>query len=359
MVELLRDLNLFQETAFFKIRRHDSESGYARVVKDVLHLGTPAAFLALSFPSEWSRCVKRYEFVHYSSPHFFHLVRYNPNASGTVHDLIFLDRSTHNLRDTPIGARFFFPKVMRYAERLKGVVTISHSVDRELRRMFPRVNSRVIHHWTSFAFSPRDRREARQKLGLPVEKKILLNVSLDVERKNIGILPKVVNELDDSFFLVRIGESRRIETQFRPNRFWWSRNVSAATYPLYFNAADVFLMPSRQEGFCYPVIEALNSLTPVVASNIDIFREVLGESYPFLEDPDDVSGWVAATHEAWETAQSPSRCQSLYSGFRDYYRPERGRRELLAFYDALGLLSTDMPSVIPPSVLAGSRPFHE
>ncbi len=359
LVELLRDLELFQNTAFFKIRRHDSESGYGIVVKDLLHLGTPAAFLSLYVPSQWSRYVRNYEFVHFASPHFFHMVKHNPNATGTVHDLIFLDRSTHNLRDTPIGTRFFFPRVMRYAERLKGVVTISHSVDRQLHIMFPRVNSRVIHHWTSYEFSPHDRIEARKQLGLPLEKKILLNVSLDVERKNIDILPKIINELDDSYLLVRIGESARIEPRFRPARFRWLGNVAPSAYPLYFNAADVFLMPSREEGFCYPVIEALNSMTPVVASDIEVFREILGTSYPFLEGPDDVGAWLTATREAWETAQSPTRCRALYGGLRDYYRPERGRRELLAFYEDLDLFRSGELTVGSPPSRASPRPPHE
>jgi glycosyltransferase involved in cell wall biosynthesis len=332
---------LYQDTAFFKIRRHDSESGYTVVLKDLLHLGTPAAFLSLYLPSRWSRCVRRYDFVHYSSPHFFHLVKYNPNATGMVHDLIFLEKSTHNRRDTPIGASFFFPRVMKYSAHLKGVVTVSHVVDRQLRAMFPRANSRVIHHWTSNAFVPRDRLEARRQLGLPPDRKILLNVSLDIARKNIDILPKIVNALDDSFLLVRIGESRRIESQFSSHRFVWSKTILPSMYPLYFNAADVVLMPSRAEGFGFPVIEGLNSMTPVVASNIEIFREVLGGSYPFLIDPDDVSGWLTATRAAWESAQSQSQCQALYGRYREYYRPSRGLKELLAFYHDLGILESD------------------
>jgi len=347
-VELLRDLGLFQNTAFFKIRRRDAESGYTTVITDVLRLGTPAAFLSLFFPSQWSRYVRHFQLVHYTSPHFFHLVKYNPNATGTVHDLIFLDKSTHNLRDTPIGTRFFFPRVMKFSERLKGVVTISHSVDRQLRTMFPRVNSRVIHHWTSYAFTPRNRLEARKQLGLPPGRKILLHVGIDNERKNIDILPKIVNALDDSFLLVRIGDSRRIEARFRADRFVWSGAIPPSAYPLYFNAADVVLMPSRAEGFGRPIIEALNSMTPVVGSNIDVFREILGESYPFLENPDDENAWVTATREAWETAQSVSRCQGIYSRLLDYYRPERGLREFLAFYDDLDLLSSSNSTIGPP-----------
>ncbi|MGC2289998.1 MAG: glycosyltransferase [Thermoplasmata archaeon] len=356
IVGLLQDLGLFQNTAFFKIRRRDSESGYATVVTDVFRLGGPSAFLSLFVPSQWSRYVKNLKMVHYSSPHFFHLVRYNPNATGTVHDLIFLDKSTHNPRDTPIGTRYFFPRVVRYADRLKGVVTISQSVDRQLRAMIPRVNSRVIHHWTSYAFRPGNRLDARKELGLPLEKKILLNVSIDVERKNIDLLPKIANGLDESFLLVRIGESRRIASRFRSNRFLGLGTVSPSRYPRYFNAADVVLVPSRAEGFGVPVIEALNSMTPVVASNIDVFREILGDAYPFLEDPDDVSAWVAATRQAWETAQSTPRSHALYSRFGDYYRPERGLKDFLNFYNDMGLLSSNapFPDLHPSSNLSGA-----
>jgi glycosyltransferase involved in cell wall biosynthesis len=350
-VASLQDLGLYRDTALFKIRRHDSEKGYRIVVRDHLRLGTPAAFLSLYLPSRWSRFVSQYDFVHYSSPHFFHLARYNPNATGTVHDLIFLEKSTHNPHDTPFGAGFFFPRVMKYAEELKGVVTISHVVDRQLRARFPRTNSRVIHHWTSNEFMPREKLAARRQLGLPTNRKILLNVSIDVVRKNIDILPKIVNALDDSFLLVRIGESDRIASQFKSDRLVWIASVSPLAYPLYFNAADVVLMPSRAEGFGFPIIEGLNSMTPVVASNIEIFREILGESYPFLVGPDDLEGWLTATQAAWEVAQSQSASRGIYGKFRDYYRPERGLRELLTFYHDLGVLS---PATHPVSLASSS-----
>lgn len=355
-VASLQDLRLYQDTAFFKIRRRDSDAGYRIVVRDWLRLGTPSALLSLYLPSRWSRFVGRYDFVHYSSPHFFHLARFNPKVTGTVHDLIFLEKSTHNPHDTPLGAGFFFPRVMKYAEKLKGVVTISRVVDQQLRARFPRTNSRVIHHWTSNEFIPRDKLAARRQLGLPISRKILLNVSIDVVRKNIDILPKIVNALDDSFLLVRIGQSGRIEPKFKSGRLVWTESVSPLVYPLYFNAADVVLMPSRAEGFGFPIIEGLNSMTPVVASNIEIFREILGESYPFLVGPDDLSGWLTATMAAWEVAQSQVACQRLYDKFRDYYRPERGLRELLAFYRDLGILSPAPPaSGLPPSTASRSQ----
>ena len=53
--------------------------------------------------------------------------------------------------------------------------------------------------------------------------------------------------------------------------------VSHKMVPLYFRSADICVFPSRHEGFPLTVLEAMASGTPIIASNIDIFRDVLNE----------------------------------------------------------------------------------
>jgi glycosyltransferase involved in cell wall biosynthesis len=53
-----------------------------------------------------------------------------------------------------------------------------------------------------------------------------------------------------------------------------------------YNAADAFVFPSLQEGFGIPLVEAMRCGTPVVASDIPVFREVCGEAALFF-DPHD------------------------------------------------------------------------
>ena len=57
--------------------------------------------------------------------------------------------------------------------------------------------------------------------------------------------------------------------------------------------ARALLMPSFAEGFGLPVIEALQLATPVIASDLPVFREIAG-SIPLLIDPTDGPGWLAA-----------------------------------------------------------------
>lgn len=65
-----------------------------------------------------------------------------------------------------------------------------------------------------------------------------------------------------------------------------------ALHALYANAA-VYLHPSRYEGFGFPILEAMASGAPVVASNTTSIPEVAGAAAA-LVDPDDIDGMVAA-----------------------------------------------------------------
>jgi L-malate glycosyltransferase len=49
----------------------------------------------------------------------------------------------------------------------------------------------------------------------------------------------------------------------------------------YFRHFDFFIVPSRSEGFCLTLVEAVQQKVPVICSDIDVFRELL--------DPDEVT----------------------------------------------------------------------
>lgn len=63
------------------------------------------------------------------------------------------------------------------------------------------------------------------------------------------------------------------------------------------STAAAVAFPSRYEGFGLPVLEAMQSGTPVIAANTTALPEVVGDCGT-LVDPDDVDGWVDALGEA-------------------------------------------------------------
>jgi glycosyltransferase involved in cell wall biosynthesis len=71
--------------------------------------------------------------------------------------------------------------------------------------------------------------------------------------------------------------------------------VSEEDLPALYSTADAFLYPSEHEGFGLPPLESMASETPVLASDIPIFREILGDA-AILVDPLDVQAIADGMH---------------------------------------------------------------
>lgn len=57
--------------------------------------------------------------------------------------------------------------------------------------------------------------------------------------------------------------------------------------------ARAMLMPSFAEGFGLPLAEAIAARVPIIASDIEVFREIGGDA-PLYLDPLDGLGWLKA-----------------------------------------------------------------
>ena len=76
----------------------------------------------------------------------------------------------------------------------------------------------------------------------------------------------------------------------------WSDNIEA-----HLHAADIQLIPSLWEGFGLVAVEGMSTGLPVVASNVDGLREVLGESTPsvtLVDCSESVDNWVVSICKA-------------------------------------------------------------
>jgi glycosyltransferase involved in cell wall biosynthesis len=123
---------------------------------------------------------------------------------------------------------------------------------------------------------PEGKETLRDELRLPKDRKLVLSVSSDEPRKNLDILPKVMGVLGREFTLIRVGPSV-------PNSYTYSSVPIELLNKLY-NASDVFIFPTLEEGLGLPVAEAMTCGIPVVASNIEVMHEVTGDA-AILVDP--------------------------------------------------------------------------
>ena len=322
----LFELGFHEELAMFKIVRSYPEDGFDVVLKHPLNVAGAATFLSLYANSRWGRYASRRASIHFTSPDWFHAAKYNPRPYGTVHDVFAIEHPEW------FSARYraYFRREMEAAAGLAGLVAVSRATARSVRELFPDLDPIVIHNWTGPEFRPRDRGAAREALGLPRDRRIVLSVGSDLPRKNVEIVRRLAGGLPEEYAVVRLGafafsDRTRVEGGMgSPGRIVVRKGVPRDLVPLYYNAADVLVAPSLAEGFDLPVVEAINSGIPVVASDIDVHREIMMGRGRYA-DPHDPDRWI-------EEVQRAAEERDPWSGIGDYYREGRAAEEYARLY---------------------------
>jgi len=129
------------------------------------------------------------------------------------------------------------------------------------------------------------RLEARKTLNLNPDQKVALFLHRVVPRKGAHYLPDiarfVVHEVGPVTFLIAGGGPylqelrRRVEQQGLAAAFDFRGWVPNRDAPLYYRAADLYLMPSEEEGFPRVLLEAMAAGCPFVAFDIGGVRDII------------------------------------------------------------------------------------
>ena len=128
----------------------------------------------------------------------------------------------------------------------------------------------------------------RQRLGLPMDGKIVLMVSAFIESKRVLDGIRAVATLADTHLVVAgdgplRDDARLLADRLMPGRF---HRVSfpAGEMPALYRSADAFLHMSLLESFGNVFLEAWASALPIVAHDTERLRWILGEERRFLCD---------------------------------------------------------------------------
>jgi glycosyltransferase involved in cell wall biosynthesis len=133
--------------------------------------------------------------------------------------------------------------------------------------------------------------------------------------KNVATLARAMVSLPEHelHLMSRVSAAERDRlTALAPGaRLVFHDGASDEAYRELLRGATALVSASRDEGFGIPLVEAMQLGTPVVVSDIPVFREVAGEAGRFV-DPDDVAGFVAAVRElddpaCWATRSAAAR----------------------------------------------------
>jgi len=193
-----------------------------------------------------------------------------------------------------------FSRHVYFWRRSNVITTISYSSKKDLASLgvdenkifviYPGVDRDVFH--------PIDKQKAREILGLPLDRKIILYVgSLEPKRaipmKAVLKAFRSLSKWHKDLMLVIAGAFKYVE-EMRGDRIIVFRNPSREKISLLYSSADVFIFPTLYEGFGMPPLEAMSCGTPVIVPYNSSLPEVVKDAGIYVKDPLDSEGWREA-----------------------------------------------------------------
>ena len=212
----------------------------------------------------------------------------------TIHDLAFIRYPQYY---KPIDRLLYRRKYGASARAADHVITVSEQTRCDVIDIFGVEEERVttVYQGCSERFAqiqPEDVVVARQALRLP--QRYMLFVGSIEERKNLLLAVEALAQLQDKeLHLVAVGRrtpyvqqvldrARRLGVT---SRLHLLHQVGATYLPGIYGGAEVFVYPSRFEGFGIPIIEALNAGIPVIGATGSCLEEAGGPTSLYT-DPD-------------------------------------------------------------------------
>jgi glycosyltransferase involved in cell wall biosynthesis len=209
---------------------------------DYLYMSNLAAFVFTKIKNKPIIITQHIGFIPYNNPVFRGLLSFLNNTLGcailrSVDQVIFISE---------VGQKYFSDKTRFRHPSLM----IANGVDTDI-------------------FVPADesqRNHLRQALGLPNQQPIFLFVGRFVEKKGLPILQKLAKQFPSVYWVFAGWGSLDPETWNLPNVKVFRDRQGANLTPLY-QAVDLFLLPSKGEGFPLVVQESMACGTPVMVGS--------------------------------------------------------------------------------------------
>ena len=258
----------------------------------------------------------------------------------TIHDLIFLRHPEYYHRLDVMLYRRKFYRTLREADR---IIAISECTKRDILYYsdYPADRIDVIYQNCSSDFrrtaGDGERAAVRRRYALPEH--YILNVGTIEERKNVMLAVKALPQLSRREYLVIVGRKTSYTDEVMEyaahhgvdDRIVLLHGVPNADLPALYQMADVFVYPSRYEGFGVPVIEAAQSGLPVVAATGSCLEEAGGPDNSYV-DPDDSDAMAAALNRLLADDDERRRVAQLGSEYVRRFEGNRVAEQMLEEY---------------------------
>ena len=311
----------------------------------------PTSFAGRNFPSLW-RSFGMSGDIRSHGIDIFHglsnelpadILRSGAKSVVTIHDLIFI-RFPELYK--PADRRIYAHKYGMSCRRADRIIAISNQTGNDLTDLWniPKEKIDVVYQGCSPIFynmvSEEAKAAVRAKYGLP--RNFILSVGTIEERKNLMLTVKAMVEGGIDTTLIALGRSPPYAAAVMEyavkhgigNRVRFIHNADFGDFPAIYQMADLLVYVSFYEGFGIPILEALNSGTPVITTCGGVFPETGGDACTYV-DPYSVPQMAAALDQC--LGDSALRSEMIRKGRAHalLFRDEKIAADIYAVYKKL------------------------
>lgn len=262
----------------------------------------------------------------------------------TIHDLIFL---RHPEFYPAIDRKIYAYKFRQACLQADAIIAVSECTKRDIQEFFhiPEEKIHVVYQGCNPIFtqpvSKEERQRVRQKYHLG-ERRYVLNVGTLEARKNAAQLASAFGHCPTGMLLVLVGrrtpyvkEILRNLCVFLPkDAVHILDHVPTEDLPALYAEAELFVYPSRYEGFGIPILEALNVGVPVVAATGSCLEEAGGPDSCYLSPASgDELGFLL--EDLLDAPEQRARMVERGKIYAQRFAPEKQMAKLMKVYESL------------------------
>lgn len=186
-----------------------------------------------------------------------------------------------------------FTKVgmQKIAEQFAAIISVSEKNKRYCEKQLgitPEKISVIPNAINPEIFYPRDKKAMREQFAIPANAFVVAFTGHYIERKGPLRLLRAIEKIskEKNVYGVFIGSG---EQEPEGKSVFFKGRLQQEKVAEMLSAADVFVLPTLNEGSCNAVVEAMACGLPIISSDIEAIQEQVNERNAILVDPNDVT----------------------------------------------------------------------
>lgn len=277
--------------------------------------------------------------------YFSYPVLYNRPFIATVHDITPLTHKTGRASTLSPWLYGLKHKAFKFVlgsqvKNAKRIITPTQSVKKQLIEIYGQQYAKkitAIYEGVNFELMNAEENTALKK---EFSKPFFLYVGNFYPHKNVDALIEAYKSLNTDIELILVGPTNYFSDTLKEEikkeglkniRFYHTGKVEDLVF--FYKNALALINPSISEGFGLPLIEAAYFNLPIIASNLDVFKELFGEEYIYF-DPKDVSSIAGKLQKFVEYSKS-KHPKVNYSNLLKKYSFEKMTTTISELYKSL------------------------